>query len=505
MKIIVLEHPRWPSEPHFNDIAHTPLWSCLMGGYAAAALAAAGHEVIYLDATGVDEKGVAWDFCRVREKILGIGPRMLCVNTVYFWEQTPRLFEMFAQLRAAGFDAHICLFGFFPTLAWHAVLSHAPTVDTIAVGEPERTLCDLAHALERSLAFDGTAYGDIPGLASGGPDHPRLAGIRAPEPDPDRFPWPERNLRPGETAMVLASRGCYNHCTFCPIPSFYADGALWRGRSTAAVAAEIEGLAGAGVTHVYFADPNFMGPGRNGRERAMDLADRMRGLGISFGMETRPGDLTRDLLQELKAGGLSSLLLGVESGSSGLLDRMDKQHSSMASERAIGLCRDVGIEPEIGFLMFLPESRLFDIAENLAFLERNRLLDRLDRTANLLSHRQIVLMGTSGYRRCRREGRLIPAGPFGFEGAVAYADHRVRRLADLVPYACLRVIREMGRPGSPIHWTRDPKEDAPRRINDWLVESCRALVGTAQSAVTLPDVEETRSEILQNFLAELRI
>jgi hypothetical protein len=32
MKITVLEHPRLPSDAHFNDIANTPLWSCLMGG-----------------------------------------------------------------------------------------------------------------------------------------------------------------------------------------------------------------------------------------------------------------------------------------------------------------------------------------------------------------------------------------------------------------------------------------------------------------------------------------
>jgi hypothetical protein len=31
MKITILEHPRLPSDAHFNDIANTPLWSCLMG------------------------------------------------------------------------------------------------------------------------------------------------------------------------------------------------------------------------------------------------------------------------------------------------------------------------------------------------------------------------------------------------------------------------------------------------------------------------------------------
>lgn len=499
MKITVLEHPRIPSEPHFNDIAHTPLWSCLMGGYAAAMLEADGHDVTYLDATGAD-----WDFFRTREAILAAEPLMLCVNAVYFWEHTSRLFEMLAQLRADGCDAHICLFGFFPTLAWHAILSSAPVVDTIAVGEPEHTLCALARTLADGGRIEPVSVDPIPGLAFGGPDGPMLTGIRTPEPDPDQFPMPARNLRPGETAMVLASRGCYNHCTFCPIPSFYTDGALWRGRAPAAVAAEIAALAGAGTTDVYFADPNFIGPGRKGRERAVALSDLIRPMGISFGMETRPGDLTPEILQHLKTAGLTSLLLGVESGSVGLLAGMDKHHSGTVSERAITLCRDAGIEPEIGFLMFLPESRVSDIVENLDFLERNRLLDRLDRTANLLCHRQIVLMGTSGYRRCRREGRLIPDGPFGFEGAVPYADPRVRWLADLIPYACLWVIREMGRPGSPIHWAKDPKEAACRRVNDILVKRFRSLLEMARAATILPDVEDVRSEIVRDLKDAVR-
>ena len=37
MRILLLEHPREASEAHFNDIANTPLWSCLMTGYTGAA------------------------------------------------------------------------------------------------------------------------------------------------------------------------------------------------------------------------------------------------------------------------------------------------------------------------------------------------------------------------------------------------------------------------------------------------------------------------------------
>ena len=42
MRIILLEHPREPSPAHYNDIANTPLWACLMTGYAGASLVQAG-------------------------------------------------------------------------------------------------------------------------------------------------------------------------------------------------------------------------------------------------------------------------------------------------------------------------------------------------------------------------------------------------------------------------------------------------------------------------------
>ena len=50
MRVILLEHPREPSPVHFNDIANTPLWACLMTGYAGAALLQAGFEVDLVDA-----------------------------------------------------------------------------------------------------------------------------------------------------------------------------------------------------------------------------------------------------------------------------------------------------------------------------------------------------------------------------------------------------------------------------------------------------------------------
>ena len=149
MKICVLEHPRIPSKKRFNDIANTPLWSCLMGGYAASALENSGFHTTFLDAVAL-----SLSFEETQEKILNLDPDLLCVNALYFWEHTPRLFDLFAILRKRGFSRHINLFGFFPTLIFQEILETVMEVNSIAVGEFEHTLVELAAALEKQGTID---------------------------------------------------------------------------------------------------------------------------------------------------------------------------------------------------------------------------------------------------------------------------------------------------------------------------------------------------------------
>ena len=44
--------------------------------------------------------------------------------------------------------------------------------------------------------------------------------MRAPIESPDRLAFPLRpSLELEQTVSVLASRGCYNHCSFCLVPA----------------------------------------------------------------------------------------------------------------------------------------------------------------------------------------------------------------------------------------------------------------------------------------------
>ena len=104
---------------------------------------------------------------------------------------------------------------------------------------------------------------------------------------------------------------------------------MWRGRSPENVAAEISELVCLGKKDFYFVDPNFVGPGKAGKETAAKLACQLADLGITFGMETRANDITYGLMRELASAGLTRLLLGIESGRPNILKRLGK-HTSIA-------------------------------------------------------------------------------------------------------------------------------------------------------------------------------
>ncbi len=490
MRILLFEHPREPSPAHFNDIANTPLWSCLLTGYAGAALQQAGFEVVLTD-------GCRWTFPAALDYLSSQDCDLLAVHAVYFWEPTEKLFQLLQDWRQQRPKTPVCLYGFFPTLAWQDILTHYPAVDYVVVGEPEDTLVALATNLQRGQAVL------IPGLAARIQGEAAFGGWRPPITPPDRLPWPLRpHLAQEETVSILASRGCYNCCSFCLIPTLNGSRPAWRSRALDDVVAEIAALRQQGKTDFYFVDPNFIGPGKAGQEQARRLAARLADLEITFGMECRANDLTSELMHDLAAAGLTSLLLGIESGGSQVLQRLGKHTSISQNERAIAIVREAGLEPEIGFIMFEAYSTLADIAANLQFLEQNHLLDRLGRTANLLYHDHIAFKGTRGYQQALQEGRLRPQGLFGFEGQLVYADPRVGWLAGIIKPLCQFVLREMGSPSSSIYWRQEVETGAYRAVNDRLVEIFRRLLQQAAGRQEAPSpafTEGLRAELEQEL------
>jgi len=212
MKIILLEHPRTFLPERCNDIANTPLSSCLLTGYTAAVLRSRGHEVEiiegYLDGLSYRE---------MEKAVCNAAPLLLGVHIVYHWEAHRKLFRFLEKMKESGACHHIIVYGFCPTFAFGEILRECSAVDAVVIGEPEQTFGELADALSQKDSLR-----TIAGLAcrdgAGGFAYRRreltadLDGIPFPVRTEAMFCLPEVNIQ--------GSRGCYGACTFCHIGPF---------------------------------------------------------------------------------------------------------------------------------------------------------------------------------------------------------------------------------------------------------------------------------------------
>ena len=424
MKILLLEHPRSVVPERCNDIANTPLSSCLLTGYAAGMLKSKGHDVEivegYLDGLAYEE---------IASRVRVVKPDILGVHIVYHWQKDQALFDFLETMKREGQVSSITAYGFYATIAHESILRDCQAVDSVIVGEPERPFADLADSA--SLRNYTPC---VPGIAiRNGSEGVRLQKQDAVA-DLDTIPFPVRTeaLYRLPEVNLLGSRGCYGSCTFCFINSLYGAAGSWRGRSPKNIVQEIDEIIGErGVREFYFTDPNFFGPGRMGQERALLLASLLKPRNIRFGIEGRVNDIHDETIGALVDAGLRHILIGLESGKDESLRRMNKMTTVAQNENALRILRKHGVEPNVGFIMFEPDSLLEDVRINFDFLKRNDLLKNLSVTANVLYHHQIVLEGTQAYHDLKRQNRL-ELQRTSYEGIAHPKNPEVASLADIM-------------------------------------------------------------------------
>jgi radical SAM superfamily enzyme YgiQ (UPF0313 family) len=149
--------------------------------------------------------------------------------------------------------------------------------------------------------------------------------------------WSSRPL--GGGFPLLASRGCPEHCTYCP----HRILAGYRARSIANIADELERLCSI-VTRPYviFRDPLFT----EQRDRVLALCDEIqaRDLTLTFEAETRLDRLDTDLLDRLYDAGFRAMSFGVESIDPATLKRSGRRPIPQTHQRQIiDHCRKKGI------------------------------------------------------------------------------------------------------------------------------------------------------------------
>src|SRR2546425_1784355 len=149
--------------------------------------------------------------------------------------------------------------------------------------------------------------------------------------------WSSRPV--GGGFPLLASRGCPEHCTYCP----HRILAGYRARSIANIADELERLCDqVRRPYVIFRDPLFS----EQRDRCLELCDEIqaRNLTIRFEAETRLDRLDVELLDKLYAAGFRAMSFGVESLDAKTLKKSGRRPIPQDHQRKImEHCRKKGI------------------------------------------------------------------------------------------------------------------------------------------------------------------
>lgn len=335
--------------------------------YLASTLSVQGHEVAVYDLTmqsiPVDEY----------LKHLQNGNYSIVGFSCLFTANLQKTIELARRTRELCRTTYICIGGQATSFLWKDILETCPELDSAVCFEGEDTICDLADAVQGRRTLT-----DIRGLYARVGPNIVFTGYRSPRENLDSIPFPRRDASSAVLKqphfVMLTSRGCSAHCTFCCSGNFgnaYHSAPPWRPRSTENMLRELDQLvADYGAQAVSFVDDDFLGACSSGPPRAGDFSNSLlkRGYGLKWSIECRVNEVESELFRRMKAAGLRHVFIGLESGNAGDLKLFGKGASLEHARQAVNILRGLELSFRIGFIMFHPLTTLKLVAENLDFL-----------------------------------------------------------------------------------------------------------------------------------------
>ncbi len=244
-----------------------------------------------------------------------------------------------------------------PSVLPELVLRDAP-VDFAVIGEGEQTMIELVRALGSGgdpRAVAGLAFTHEGAFTRTAP-RGRLADL-------DQLPMPMWQELGGLTKYLIpyygrlaipmvTSRGCPGTCAFCYTKNMW--GYRWTSRSAEKVLEEIQLI-------------KKLEPRLNAVIFDDDISQRMD---IRWNCEIRAKDITKDLVRKMKAAGCEELLLGVESGSQRLLDKLCKGVKVERIMEAFEIAHQEGVKAIAMLMIGLPGETMEDFTATDAMLRK---------------------------------------------------------------------------------------------------------------------------------------
>jgi len=386
-----------------------PKCSEAMGlSYLATILQKEGYHphILDMEVHELSDQDVLAKARQINESPLVVGIAALSKTTIN------HALQLAASVKANLPYTHVTFGGHLATFVHGELLGRYPFIDSIVRGEGEITLLELARALENGNPLE--AIEGISFRSSGSIVHnKKREGID----DLDTIPFPSRYNLEGirdsnQRVPVCSSRGCYGGCAFCTLAFFTKK---WRARSPKNVVDELQELYEKGVRKIRFDDENFLGHTKEGRERAIEIAEEIKARKfpkpLQYKILCRVDDVDEPLLRKMKESGLEKISAGIESFNQRQLDFYHKSISPAQIDNVIGIVRRLGLSANFSFIMFDPYVTLDEVSHNLEqmakmpeYFEYRRLISRLKPD-----------IGTAITKRLEKDGLLEKRGEFEYD------------------------------------------------------------------------------------------
>jgi anaerobic magnesium-protoporphyrin IX monomethyl ester cyclase len=281
-----------------------------------------------------------------------------------------------AEMKQKIPDLFIALSGTHASSLPEDILQHATSLDAIIRNEPEMTALELAQTLDQEskgnlgnelARVQGLSYRHL-GQIFHNPQRPYLEDL-------DSLPFPARDLLPLDRyrlptlnepyTLLIPSRGCPYHCTFCTAHQYY--GKKMRLRNPHRVVDEIEEIVQVHQIHqIHMWSDTFT----LSRKFVMEFCDEMilRALPVQWMCNGRVDSVDLELLQQMKAGGCTGIAYGVESGVQEILDRCKKDITLEQIQEAFRWTRQAGIDTLAHVIFGLPGETPKTIKSTIRFI-----------------------------------------------------------------------------------------------------------------------------------------
>lgn len=255
-------------------------------------------------------------------------------------------------------------------------------VDIGVIGEGERTVVEMADALERDRDLEG-----VRGLIYRGPDGAALrTGPRDADRDLGGLAWPDfegfdvdwlldrqttadslyfHMLDDPRSLPMASSRSCPFGCTFC----FHPTGRIYRERPLDDFFAELDHLVKRyRINMVEILDELFILK----RDRLEEFCARIKPYGLRWWAQLHPTSIGDDMIALMADAGCATLGLGLESIHPTVLESMKKKTTQPKIEAAMKACFGKGMAVRGNFIFSDPAETLETANHTLEWWSRHR-------------------------------------------------------------------------------------------------------------------------------------